>query len=87
MLQSPGPHHTATRTMYHCIKRVIYLQNTNYAGCLVKKCVFIVATVTGLLLGLQVSRGLCPDRNGRTVISRKKFIIWRICTIKCTVGP
>ena len=54
---------------------------------LLKKCVFIVAMVTGLLLGLQVSGGLCPDRNGKTVISRKKFTIWHICTIKCTVGP
>ena len=87
MLQSTGPHHTVDRTMYHCIKRFIYLQNTNYAGCFVQKCVFIVAMVTGLLLGLQVSGGLCPDRNGKTVTSRKKFNIWHICTIKCTVGP
>ena len=54
---------------------------------LLKKCVFIVAMVTGLLLGLQVSGGLCPDRNGKTAISRKKFTIWHICTVKCTVGP
>ena len=87
MLQSPGQHHTADRTMYHFIKRVIYLQNTNYAGCFVQKCVFIVAMVIGLLLGLQVSWGLCPDRNRKTVISRKKFTIRHICTIKCTVGP
>ena len=87
MLQLTGPHHTVDRTMYHCIKRFIYLQNTNYAGSFVQKCVFIVAMVTGLLLGLQVSGGLCPDRNGKTVTSRKKFTIWHICTIKCTVGP
>ena len=48
--------------------------------------------VTGLLLGLQVSEGLCPDRNEKTVISRKKFTIWHICTIKCMdilwiIGP
>ena len=46
MLQSPGPHHTADRTIYHCIKIVIYLRNPNYAGCFVQKCVFIVAMVT-----------------------------------------
>ena len=58
--------------------------------------------VTGQLLELQGSGGLCPDRNGKTVMSRKKwlcpdrngktvmsrkkFTIWHICTIKCTVG-
>ena len=47
----------------------------------------MVAMVTGQSLGLQVSMGLCPDRNGKTVISRKMFIIWYICTTKCTVGP
>ena len=79
-----------TQLTEQCIivdKVIIYLQNTNYAGCFVQKCVFIVAMVTGLLLGLQVSGGLCPDRNGKTVTSRKKFTIWHICTIKCTVGP
>ena len=56
-----------------------------YAGCFVQNCVFVVAMVTGLLLGLQESRRLCPDRNGKTVITRKKFTTWHICTIKCTV--
>ena len=44
--------------------------------------------VTGLLLGLKVSEGLCPDRNGKTVMPRKKLTIryQYICTIKCTVG-
>ena len=45
----------------------------NYAVCFVQKCVFIVAMVTGLLLGLQVSGGLCPDQNGKTIMFRKKF--------------
>ena len=41
MLSSPGPHHTADRTMYHCIKWVIYLQNTNYASCFAQKmCIY-----------------------------------------------
>ena len=81
LLQSTGPHHTADRTLYHCYKLL-------YAGCFVQKCVFIVAMVTGLLLGLQVSGGgggLLPDRNGKIVMSREKFTIWHICTIKCTV--
>ena len=29
--------------------------------------------VTGLLLGLQVSGGLCPDPNGKPVTSRKSL--------------
>ena len=62
-------------------------QNTNCACCFLQECVFIVAMVTCLLLGLQGSGELCPDRNGKTVISRKKFTIWHICTIKCTVSP
>ena len=47
---------------------------------------FIVTMVTGQLLELQGSGVLCPDRNGKIVISRKKFTIWHICTTKCTVG-
>ena len=45
MLQSPGPHYTTDRIMY----KVRYLL-TNYTGCFIQKCVFIVAMVTGLLL-------------------------------------
>ena len=88
-LQSQGPHHTADRTFdlsYKVSYLPVNLQNTIYAGCFVQKCVFIVAMVTGLQLGLQVSGGLCPDRNGKTVICRKKITIWHICTIMCTFG-
>ena len=45
-------------------------------GCFVQKYVFIVAMVTVLSLDLHVSGGLCPDQNGKTVISRKKFAIY-----------
>ena len=53
MLQSPGPHHTADRTMY-VIKGVIYLQNTNYAGCFVQNGIYCcygnwsITRVTGI---------------------------------------
>ena len=85
MLQSPGPHHT-DRTLYHCYK-VIYLLTKHKLCRLFCSKMCIVAMVTGRLLGLQVSGGLCPDQNGKTVSSRKEFTIRHICTIKCTVGP
>ena len=43
--------------------------------------------VTGLLLGLQVSGGLCPNRNGKTVTSRKKFTIWHIVLLSAQFIP
>ena len=89
MLQSTGLHHTVDRTMYHCIKLFIYLQNKLCRLFCSKMCIYCcygnwsITRVTGVRGG----GGLCPDRNGKTVTSRKKFTIWHICTIKCTVGP
>ena len=86
LLQSPGPHHTADRTSYHFYKVSYLLTRHELCRLFCSKMCIIVAMVTGPLLGLQVSGGLCPDRNGKTVMARKKFTIWYICTIKCTVG-
>ena len=83
-ITKPTPHSSQDNVSLYKVSYFLY--KTNYAGCFVQKCVFIVSMVTGLLLGLQVSGGLCPDQNEKTVISRKKFTIWHICTIKCTVG-
>ena len=52
----PTPHSLQNNVSLY---KVIYLLTKHKLSCFVQKCVFIVAMVTGLLLGLQVSGGGC----------------------------